>query len=143
MSERSETTVLVVTHGDYGHPLVATAEALVGPLDVNVLQVCPGTGREALQRRIEQYVREREPAGETLLLVDLCGSTPANICLSLVTQNETCEMVSGLNLAMLVKLSTCDRRIGARGLARELLGSSRRSTVLGSSLQPNGGPCGH
>lgn len=143
MSERSTTTILVVVHGDYGAPLVAAAEALVGPLDVKVIQVCPGTGREALQQRIEHTVRGQAPDGETLLLVDLCGSTPANICLSLVAKSESYEMVTGLNLSMLVKLSTCDRRSGARDLARELQGSSQRSTVLGSSLQHDGGSCGH
>jgi PTS system mannose-specific IIA component len=132
--------VLVVVHGDYGGPLVAAAEAIVGPLDVGITSVCPEGDPEDVRRRIVLGIRRHDRGRGVLLLTDLCGSTPANICQLVLAEREDCEMLTGLNLPMLLKLSTCDRTRDARALAKELEVSSRRSITVGTAMgQANGG----
>lgn len=140
----AQTGVLVVVHGDYGRPLVAAAEGLVGALRLQVTHVTPGQGRAQLRRDLEREIAAQDRGEGVLVLTDLCGSTPANICAELLAERQGSELVTGLNLAMLLKLSTCDRAREARGLARELIASSQRSIIIGSALRAgtDGGSCG-
>jgi len=112
--------------------MVSTAESIVGPLDVRIITVCSGTDPEHVRQRVSSAITDLDTGAGVLVLTDLCGSTPANMCQSVVRQLEGCEVLSGLNLPMLIKLSTCDRTAGAPQLAEELLDTSRRSIVVGS-----------
>lgn len=135
------TGVLLAVNGDYGHALVEAAEVLVGALDVTVTMVCPADPPGTLERRIPRAVEQVDCGGGLLLLTDLCGSTPANICLAVAARPD-CELVAGVNLPMLLKLSTCDRGRGAKALAAELQSTGKRSMVVGAELRRKGGPSG-
>ena len=135
------TKVLVVVNGSYGEALLEAAEVMVGGLDVEVVEVpCledAADRREFIACKIEQ----RCGPGEVLLLTDLLGSTPANVCLRMVGRNEGWEMLTGLNLPMLMKLATCTPRASAAELARQLSDSSQRCCRLGTQVlteEPSG-----
>lgn len=136
------TGVLIAVHGDYGRSLLDAAEALVGPLEATVIVVCSEADPAALRRAILAAVERADQGAGVLVLADLCGSTPANVCFQVIAEREDCDVVTGLNLAMLLKLATCDRADPAPDLARALHESTVRSTVVGSSFQRNGGTCG-
>jgi mannose PTS system EIIA component len=140
MTERM-TGVVIVVHGEYGAPLLRAAEQLVGPIGAALVEV-PLTGSvQELRERVEQAVRERDQGQGALVLTDLCGSTPANICQQVLAAGES-ELVTGVNLPMLVKLSTCDRRLPARRLAADLRRSTQQSVRVGSDLVRKGGSRG-
>ncbi len=132
--ETHATRVLLVVNGSYGEALLEAAEVMVGGLGVEVVEVpCleeAASRRESITGKIER----RSGPGEVLLLTDLLGSTPANVCLQMVERNEGWEMLTGLNLPMLMKLATCNRQAGAADLARQLCDSSRRCRRLGSEV---------
>jgi mannose/fructose-specific phosphotransferase system component IIA len=142
MSDHAETGVLVIVHGDYGTPIVQAAELLVGPLNVRVTMVCQSDEREELERRILREVDRLDRGGGVLMLADLCGSTPVNCCTSITKKRPGCVVVTGLNLPMLMKLATCDRRIGARALALELHDTAKRCIIFSSTQNDGGGECG-
>jgi mannose PTS system EIIA component len=95
--------VVVATHGKLAEEMIRTAEAVVGPLEqvaaVSVVATSPdmrGDLKEAIQR-VDQ--------GEgVLLLTDLLGGSPTNLCVSFLTERKV-EVVTGINLPMLLKLS--------------------------------------
>jgi len=130
--------VVLVTHGSYGAAMVAAAEAIVGALGVAVIELSTEEVEPAdIARRLGDAVGEH-PA---LLLSDLCGSTPANVCLALAATRSRCEVITGVNLPMLVKLANCEalREAGrASALALELQRSSRRSIQRGVELSTVG-----
>ena len=70
-----------------------------------------------------------------VLLVDLHGSSPFQACMAIVDGTRAAEVVSGVNLAMLLKMWTVDRQhpVGARhrAVAQDC---GRRSIRLGSEL---------
>jgi len=136
-----QTGVLLVVNGDYGRALVDAAEVVVGELGIVVVMVCAADHRSALERRILRAVEQVDEGAAVLLLTDLCGSTPANVCL-VVAEHPSCEVVAGVNLAMLLKLSTCDRRRSAAELALELKNTGQRSVVTGAELRKTGGSRG-
>ena len=135
MSERPDTVDIVVVNGDYARELVETAEVLVGALDVHVIETtCHQGTRELRQRVRSRLIRLVEEAPSVLLLSDLCGSTPTNVCLDLLGEHRDWELLTGLNLPMLLKLATCDRGVGARELALQLRATASASIKLGTPL---------
>jgi PTS system mannose-specific IIA component len=131
--------VVVVTHGLACDDLVNAAEAIVGAI-ADVVSV-PTEFREAadsIQRRVGEAVGTADLGRGVLLLCDLHGSTPANACQALVEPGRI-DVVYGVNLPMLIKLSTCDRRaMGPTELGEFLRETGRRSIRLGSELRGPG-----
>lgn len=136
------TGVMLVVNGDYGRSLVDAAEVLVGDLGIGLIMVCLQDQRESLEARIRRAVERLDQGSGVLMLTDLCGSTPANLCFELTLAQPGCALVAGINLPMLLKLSTCDRTRGASVLAEDLAGTGRRSVVTDAALKHNGGSCG-
>ena len=141
MQRREDTGVVLVVHGNYGRPMVDAAEAIVGPLDVRVASVFLEADTEQVRRSIGRELDRMGLGAGVLVLTDLFGSTPANVCQGVVEDRPGCVVLAGLNLSMLIKLSTCDRSLGARQIAEELQATGRRSIVVCSGLV-NGGTCG-
>jgi len=141
--ERATLGVVILVHGDYGEPLVRAAEAIVGPLEVAWVQARPETTATELRQQIDRALAAQDRGKGVLVLTDLCGSTPANLCLGFFPERPGIEILTGVNLAMLMKLSTCDRTLTTREAAEELQGSARRSIQIGTDLLAKGEPRGH
>ena len=128
--------VVVVTHGQLATELLNAAEMIVGDLprfvalsigwhdDVTV-------AREALIRAID---RAREGGDvPVLILTDMFGGTPSNLGLSLIEDGKV-ELVTGVNLAMLIKLARTTYRGDVLTLARELCADGREAIRVASDL---------
>lgn len=119
------TAVIVVTHGESGREMLATAEKLVGRLPaVRAVRVETGEPPGEVERRIDAAVTEIGGT-EVLFLVDLFGSTPARLCCKTCGGHST--VVTGVNLAMLFKLATVDRHHSPSELAAELAATGTKS----------------
>jgi PTS system mannose-specific IIA component len=139
MAKNGQTGIIVVVHGEYGGPLLRAAEAIVGgPLGVALVEAPPSAEVEVLRQRISDALGDVDGGQGALVLVDLCGSTPANLCQQAVELHPGSEILTGLSLPMLVKLATCDRREPAAELAGKLRESSHRSVQIGSDLLRKG-----
>ena len=95
------TGILLVTHPGIGSALLKQARVIlsdplegVAALDVNQTQ---GVSPEVLREAAAKAGRE----GGLLVMTDLPGSTPSNLAAGL--RDEHCRVVSGLNLAMLIR----------------------------------------
>lgn len=136
-TDNQHTQVVVVVNGDYARELVETAEVLVGDLDIQVVETTCQLGVDELRGRVrDRLLALTERAASVLLITDLCGSTPANVCLNMLTDHSDWELLTGLNLPMLLKLATCDRSTGAQGLALQLRATAASSIKLGTPLLP-------
>lgn len=96
--------VVVVAHGQLAQELLRTTETIVGPLE-NFAAVSVNAERDPERERqaIEEAIRRVDRGDGVLLLTDLFGGTPSNICLSFLKEMNI-EVVSGVNLPMLIKL---------------------------------------
>jgi mannose/fructose-specific phosphotransferase system component IIA len=132
-----ETTVVLVVNGDYARELVEAAEVLVGALRVRVVRAMCQLGADELRGRLGNQIAEHTEGKESVLLItDLWGSTPSNVCLEHLGRNPGWELLSGLNLPMLLKLATCDRSLDAREMALKLRATSSESFKQGSLYLP-------
>ena len=118
--------VVVATHGKLAEEMIRTAEAVVGRLDqvvpVTVIATSPDM-RGDLRAAIQAVDR----GDGVLLLTDLLGGSPTNLCVSFLAERQV-EVVTGVNLPMLLKLSSLrasGKPIGQ--IARELVEVGQRA----------------
>jgi PTS system mannose-specific IIA component len=96
--------IVVVTHGRLAEELVNAARTIVGDIPA-IAAVSIGwaddmtIARDDIQRAIESV-----GPGPALILTDMFGGTPTNVSLPFLS--PAAEIVTGVNLPMLIKLST-------------------------------------
>lgn len=93
--------LIICTHGEFGKEMIRSAEMIVGKLE-GVYSFSLKMGMQPMDFR-QQVVDliETLPEDQFLCLVDLFGGTPCNMVTSI--NKENLEIVSGLNLAMLIE----------------------------------------
>lgn len=93
--------LIICTHGEFGKEMIRSAEMIVGKLE-GVYSFSLKMGMQPMDFR-QQVVDliEALPEDQFLCLVDLFGGTPCNMVTSI--NKENLEVVSGLNLAMLIE----------------------------------------
>ena len=132
---------VVVTHGQLATELVNSAEQIVGDLP-HVAAVSIGWhddvdgAREQIGQAIERVRAsaggtEEEPA-VVLVLTDLFGGTPANLAVTYVS--DRVEVITGVNLPMLIKLARPPKEPDLRALAREMREHGRNAIWVASDL---------
>lgn len=94
--------LIICTHGEFGKEMIRSAEMIVGKLE-GVYSFSLKMGMQPMDFR-QQVVDliEAFPEDQFLCLVDLFGGTPCNMVTSI--NKENLEIVSGLNLAMLIEI---------------------------------------
>ena len=110
--------VVVVTHGQLAAELVNAAEAIVGDL-ANIAAVSIGWHDDVEHAREEIGAAiERVATGiGTLVLTDMFGGTPSNLSVTFLQPGRT-EVVTGVNLPMLLKLANLRETVDLKAIAR-------------------------
>ncbi len=126
--------VVVVTHGQLATELVNAAETIVGDLpqftavsigwhdDVN-------DAREDIAQAIDR-VRGEEGV---LLLTDMFGGTPSNLGMTFL-EADRLEVITGVNLPMLIKIANARESSDLLVMARELREHGRNAIWVASDL---------
>src|SRR5262245_15910344 len=98
--------VVIVTHGRIAEELIRATETIVKEkvlmVPVSVLQ-SDETGH--YQKQIELALERVDQGAGILLLSDMFGGTPSNLCHPFLKKGKI-ELVTGVNLPMLLKLAT-------------------------------------
>jgi PTS system mannose-specific IIA component len=123
--------IVVVTHGRLGEELVNAAQTIVGTMPL-IAVVSLGWSDDVTRSReaIKSAVGEVRSDG-VLLLTDMFGGTPTNLSLSFLSEHV--EIVTGVNLPMLIKLAN-HREEPLGELARMARDHGQRSIVMASEL---------
>ena len=128
--------VAVVTHDQAAVAMVAAAFAIVGEIPA-LTAVCVGVGESfaKIVEKISRACEEVDQGAGVLLLVDVHGSSPFHAAMSMLDGTRPAEVLCGVNLPMLIKMATVDRRhTQPISLGEELREAGRRSIRLGSEL---------
>ena len=126
--------VVVVTHGQLAVELLHGAETIVGDLP-HVTAVSIGWHEDTQEARaeIEQAMARVKGANGVLILTDMFGGTPANLSMTFLTQGRV-EVVTGVNLPMLIKLASVRQQTDLLTIARELREDGRNAIWVASDL---------
>ena len=125
---------VIVTHGHLAGELLAAAEMIVGPIS-HIAAVSIGwhddvdAARDEVQRAI---TRVSQGAG-VLLLTDMFGGTPTNIA-SMFLEEGVIEVVTGVNLPMVIKLATSTGEESLTEIAPKIRDQGRQGIYLAGAL---------
>jgi PTS system mannose-specific IIA component len=123
--------VVLVGHGRTASELLAAARAIVGTEGLpDVVAVDAGCGETPeLARRCCSAIDEVEQGAGVLVVVDVVGASPCRCVMGQAGQHEH-VVLSGLSLAMLLKLASDPRSAGPAVLARALADSAARALTI-------------
>jgi len=125
--------LVVATHGSLAAALLETAAAIVGPVErAAAVSVDARTSVDEARGRLASAIQEVGVDGEgVLVLTDMFGGTPANLALTFL--EEQIEVVTGVNLPMLMKLATT-RSQGLAAAAELATAHGQKNITLASAL---------
>jgi PTS system ascorbate-specific IIA component len=97
--------VLIVTHGEIGTALLASAAQILGagPAQVATLSVWRQDDPDDLVLRARELLETIDSGDGVLVLTDIFGATPGNV-VSRLLDNGHVEGVSGVSLPMLLRV---------------------------------------
>lgn len=125
--------LVLVAHAGLATALRESAEMIVGPIeDCSVVEVAPGERAEDIMARVVEAVGSANPAG-TIIMTDLFGGTPSNMSMSFL-KDGCVEVLTGVNLPMLIDFCSRRGRMEVTELAAELQRSGRDGIVVAGEL---------
>ena len=127
--------VVIVTHCHLAEELIAAAKLVVGEELKQFLPVSidPKAGSEEIREKIIAAIRKVEEGQGVLILTDMYGGTPSNISLSFLEEKRV-EVITGVNLPMLLKLATYKNEMDLEQLAVFITDYGQRNINLASEV---------
>ncbi|CAM3143473.1 PTS sugar transporter subunit IIA [Sporolactobacillus spathodeae] len=120
-------TVVIAAHGELAEALVHTASMIFGNMeDVASVTFKPGEGVENLLNKYSVIIPDTQK--DVLFLVDLLGGSPYNAASRFVADKKNMDIVSGVNLPMLVEV--LGKRLGGSDL-KAMVQTAKKAGVDG------------
>lgn len=98
--------LIVAAHFNLAREMVAATELIVGKQkQFAYVDIFPDEDVEVIKGRIVSAIKATSAGDGVIILTDMFGGTPSNISLSFLEEGKI-EVVAGVNLPMLIKLTT-------------------------------------
>lgn len=127
--------LVVVTHSNLAAELLRAAEMIIGPFPAaTAVSIDRGLSVDAARSQLAEAISRVDSNGDgVLILTDMFGGTPTNISAEFLA-NPAVEILTGVNLPMLIKAVNArgEQRIAA--LAAMLQDYARKAVVRPSDL---------
>ncbi len=131
---------VIVSHGQFAKELLAAAEEIVKEIPhVRAVSIGWHDDVEAARAEIERAIKDVSEGCGVLLLTDMFGGTPTNIASMFFAENEV-EIVTGVNLPMVIKLASQKEKISLHELAKQIATIGRDGIYLAGDLLMPGKP---
>ncbi len=125
---------VIVSHGQVAGELLAAAETVVGSLNhIAAVSIGWHDDVETAKDEIARAVKKVSSGVGVLLLTDMFGGTPTNISAMFIKRNEV-EIVTGVNLPMVIKLAAQNREMTLSEMAKEVEEQGRQAIYRTSEL---------
>jgi mannose PTS system EIIA component len=123
------TGLVLVTHSGLAGALVRSAEMIVGRIECcEQVEVAPDEKAEEIMSRVVKAV-EKVSADGAIIMTDLFGGTPSNMAMSFLKDGKI-EVLTGVNLPIMMEFTSKRGRLGISDLAAELLKSGREGIII-------------
>ena len=135
--ETKKVAGVIVTHGHLSGELLAAAEMIIGPIShITAVSIGWHADVETATDEIPRAMTRVSQGVGVLLMTDMFGGTPTNIA-SMFLEEGSVEVVTGVNLPMVIKLASQDAQVPLNETARRVCDLGRQGIyVAGELLTP-------
>lgn len=121
--------LVLVTHAGLATALRQSAEMIVGPIEKTAtVEIAPDERAGDIMARVVAAVEAVQSDG-AIIMTDLFGGTPSNMAMSFL--KEGCiEVVTGVNLPMLIEFCSRRERLTVAELAANLHRTGREGIII-------------
>ena len=126
--------ILIVSHGRLAEALITSVQFLVGSLQkIRGVSIWPKDKEKEVRDRIQREIKGVDDGDGVVILTDVLGGTPTNLSISFL-EKEKVEVVTGVNMPMLLTLSSYRKGRSLREIGKLVKKSGRRSIVLAREI---------
>ncbi len=128
--------VLIVTHRQLAEALLSASDLILGRLEkVVAVSLDPSAMPDVARQQIAEALAKLNSSDGVLILTDMFGGTPSNLSLSFLKEEQV-EVISGVNLPMLIKVNQLrnGKFASLREMALTLKQSGQQGITVASEL---------
>ncbi|MCX7966659.1 MAG: PTS sugar transporter subunit IIA [Syntrophorhabdaceae bacterium] len=126
--------IVIVAHFNLAKEMAKAVELIVGDQELFThVDIFPNEDMEAIKKKITNAIKSVDGGDGVIILTDMFGGTPSNISLSFLEEGKI-EVVTGVNLPMLIKLATFRKDKPLNELARFITGYGQKNIYLATDL---------
>jgi PTS system mannose-specific IIA component len=131
--------VVIVTHYGLGQEFLQALRLIIPEApEFYAVSLDPSQSVEEMREAILTGLQAADEGEGVLILTDMFGGTPSNVSLSFLDEHRV-EVVTGINLPMLIKLATLREEKPLEELATFIKEYGQRNISVASELFSGGG----
>lgn len=127
--------IVIATHSQLGDAFIDTAEFILGNRPETTVSVSINLNEnvDKLRQKIVEGIKKVDQQEGVLILTDMFGGTPSNLSYSFLEEGRV-EVISGVNLPMLIKAVEAREKKQLSELAVDLEAFGKKSISLASGI---------
>jgi len=126
--------VVVVAHGNIGCEMVTAVKRIIPDMKhMTGLSVESDDPPDSIRNNVSKSIDRVDDGDGVLILTDMFGGTPSNICLSFLEPHRI-EVISGFNLPMLIKLANLKSHDDFPEITKFIQQYGQRNIVIASDI---------
>jgi len=126
--------LLLVSHGRIAESFLEVSLEIVGPVKgVQVVSLAEPIDEEKVMEGIRKARKEIDQGDGILILTDMFGGTPANLCFSLL-EDPMVQVLTGMNLPMILQILSSRKDASLAELAGIAMRCGRENIYLAREI---------
>lgn len=125
---------IIVSHGKLAEELLNALTIILGEVaNMEAISIGWYDDVEDSKRKINQSLKRVDQKNGVLIFTDMFGGTPSNLSFSFL-RDETVEIITGVNLPMLIKFVSLQRSNNLKDVAKRVVEQGKKNIHLASAL---------
>lgn len=125
---------IIVCHGKLAEELLNALTIILGEApNIEAISIGWYDDVEDSKRKISQSLKKVDQKNGVVIFTDMFGGTPSNLSFSFLKDGQV-EIITGVNLPMLIKFVSLQRNNNLRDVARKVVDQGKKNIHLASAL---------
>lgn len=125
---------IIVSHGKLGEELLNALTIILGEApNIEAISIGWYDDVDESKKRINQSLKRVNQKSGAVIFTDMFGGTPSNLSYSFLQGNQV-EIITGVNLPMLIKFVSLQRSNNLKEVARKVVEQGKKNIHLASAL---------
>jgi len=126
--------IVIVSHSNIASEFLSVLEHIVGKQEnIEAISIFPNDDVEKKRGQIINAIKNVDQKKGVIVLTDMFGGTPSNLAISVMNE-ENVEVVAGVNLPMLIKISALREKCDMKELIKRSQESGRKYMNVASAF---------